>query len=98
MDDDYFESVYQVDPPKEERKILIVCGTAKMANHYAHVNNWHNWKFVNSVEDLRGEANVSIAFAGTAIYRNDYNRLQEVADEMVAAGKAVVIDWKDMVF
>lgn len=97
MDAEYFKSIYGVDMPTEERKILIICGSAKQANYYARLNNWHNWKFVDSVEGLRGENNVSIAFCGTCFYRNDYNRLNELAEEMMKAGKAAILDVKDMV-
>lgn len=79
------------NPMVETRKVLIISGNPKEANHYAKLNGWTDWKYVSDVQSLYGISDVRIVFCGSHVYRYDRVRLDEMVDEMVDQGKAEVI-------
>lgn len=64
-------------------KVMVICGSAREANHYAKREGWGSWEYVSSVQSFRGQKDVIIAWCGSWKYRDDAIALAQAADDLV---------------
>lgn len=79
----------------ELRKVMVISGSAKEANHYAKSQGWAEWQYVSNVQSFYGVKDVIIAWCGSWKYRDDATALAQAADDLVLRKLATNIYVRD---